>query len=189
MLSLTAWSSIDSIWGFKLNGRGSGTWFEVLGPTSIPFPYDIHGVSGGLSAYESTSAYHLGGFASWETSQYYPKEEGRVLPSGLLKFNFSTLEMTNSSDYQPISNGAMFNIPSYNDNDLLIVLPVGLFLWVSLSTMSLCMTRKMKSGIFKPLQVIFLNTGVPFVQLQIKKKGVLILKCKSETECYIRQKN
>lgn len=113
----------DAIWGFELDGRGSGTWYEVLGPTSVPFPYDIHGVSGGLSAYESTSAYHLGGFASWETSRYYPKKEGRVWPSGLLKFNFNTLEMTNSSKSQPISNGALFNIPSYDDNNLMIVLP------------------------------------------------------------------
>ena len=113
----------DAIWGFKLNDRGNGTWSEVLGPTSVPFPNDIHGISGGINAYDSTSAYHLGGFASWETSRYYPKKQGRVLPSGLLKFNFSTLEMTNLSKYEPITNGAMFNIPSFDDNNLMIALP------------------------------------------------------------------
>lgn len=123
----------DSIWGFKPNGGGGGAWSEVLGPTSAtPFPHNIHRISTGTSAYDGRSAYYLGGFASSDTSIFFPF--GRFQSSGLLTFDFDTLLMTNSSggDYTNavwggslINRGAMLNIPTFNDNNLLIILARG----------------------------------------------------------------
>ena len=123
----------DSIWGFKPNGRGGGDWYQVLGPTSAPpFPQNIHRISTGTYAYDSHSAYYLGGFASSETSEFY--ESDRFPSPGLLTFDFDTLLMTNSSDGGYITavwggnhynRAAMINIPTFDDNNLLIILPSG----------------------------------------------------------------
>lgn len=126
----------ESIWAFKPTGEGSGVWQEVFGPaSSIPFPQSIHRISSGASTYDSSNAYYLGGFASFATSQFYPKGLGRLSSSGLLKLDFDALLLTNSSDGGYIAPnipgsykypaGAMINIPTYNDNDLLIILPSG----------------------------------------------------------------
>lgn len=125
--------SPDSIWGFKPNGGGGGAWYEVLGPTSTtPFPQNIHRISTGASAYDGRSAYYLGGFASSETSQFY--QSSRSPSPGLLTFDFDTHLMTNSSDggYTTAvwggihyNRAAMINIPTFDDNNLLMILPSG----------------------------------------------------------------
>lgn len=114
----------DSIWGFRLNGEGSGVWYQVLGPVSTPFPSGIRRVAGGSSASDGSSAYYLGGWNSWETS---PDLQGfRLSSHGLLIFDFDTHTLTNLSDDGYITSqtpGAMINIPTYGDNGILLILP------------------------------------------------------------------
>ena len=126
----------DSIWGFRLNGEGSGVWYQVLGPVSTPFPSDIRRVTGGTSASDGSSAYYIGGWNSYETSPDLQNFRSPI--RGLLIFDFGTLTMTNSSDdsylasqtfrptiYGPAytTGGSMINIPTYGDNGILLVLP------------------------------------------------------------------
>lgn len=114
----------DSIWGFKPDGEGSGTWHQVLGPISKPFPSDIHRITYGMSASDGSRAYYLGGFGSWVTSPGMP--QSGISPPGLLMFDFETLTITNSSDdgYIPSQTpGAMINIPIYGENGVLAILP------------------------------------------------------------------
>lgn len=113
----------DSIWGFKPDGEGSGTWHQVLGPISKPFPSDIHRIACGLSGSDGSRGYYLGGFVSWETSPGMPQD--RFFPPSLLMFDFETLTITNSSDdgYISQNSGAMINIPIYGENGVLVILP------------------------------------------------------------------
>lgn len=116
----------DSIWGFRLNGEGSASWYQVLGPVSKPFPSDIHRIASGKSASDGKSAYYLGGFGSWETSLGLPGF--RLASPGLLVFNFDTLTLTNSSDSgynSSQSPGAIIDIPTYGENGVLLALPDG----------------------------------------------------------------
>ena len=120
----------ESIWAFNVTGEGSANWKEVLGPTSsLPFPDNIHRISCGSSTYDGSNAYYLGGFGSSQTSQFY---SDLIFSSGLLKFDFATLSLTNLSDggylapHIPgnvgIAAGKMVNIPTY---DLLLIMPNG----------------------------------------------------------------
>lgn len=114
----------DAIWGFSPNGEGSGAWHEVLGPNTLPFPNDIHRSSGGASATDGSSAYHLGGFQSYESDKQL--NQARFSPDGLLKFDFDTYQITNASAQAYLSTqtpGPMINIPSYGDNGILVILP------------------------------------------------------------------
>lgn len=126
----------ESIWAFNVTGEGSANWYEVLGPTSsMPFPSNIHRVSCGTSTYDGSNAYYLGGYGAKETSQFFPAQSPRNWSSGLLKFDFATLSLTNSSDGGYLAPhvpgtvefpaGAMINIPRYDDNDLLLIMPSG----------------------------------------------------------------
>lgn len=114
----------DSIWGFKPDGEGSGTWHQVLGPVSTPFPTDIHRPAEGQSASDGRRAYYLGGRGSAKTSLGMPQSE--IYLPGLLMFDFETLTITNSSDDSYTSSqvpGAMINIPIYGENGVLLLLP------------------------------------------------------------------
>lgn len=114
----------DSIWGFKPDRKGSGTWSQVLGPVSVPFSSDIRRIADGRYASDGNSAYYLGGWDSAETS--FNLQGARVPRPGLLKFNFDNLTMTNSSDdgyFSPFSPGAMIYVPTYGDQGILVILP------------------------------------------------------------------
>lgn len=128
---------IESIWGFKLNDQGKAVWEQVIGPvTAIPFPDTIHRVARGMAATDGNRAYYLGGFYSGETSPSSDTNADHRFPApGLLKFDFNTLTLTNSSDGgykaprvpgrsdQP--GGAMIHMPMYGDDGILGILPSG----------------------------------------------------------------
>lgn len=121
----------DSIWGFRPNGEGGGTWNQVLGPVSKPFPSGIHRLSSGASVSDGSSAYYLAGFGSGETSPDLSQPRRRY--HGLLTFDFDTLTLTNSSDdgfeygKDKDYHQAMINIPIYGYNGVLVVLTLGSF--------------------------------------------------------------
>lgn len=116
-----------SIWGFKLNDKGTADWYQVMGPvSSTPFPSDIHHISSGMSTFDENRAYYLGGVGS---------PSGDPTPSpGLLMFDFNTLKFTNSSDGNYLApetslhrwpRGAMINVSTYGDDGILVILPSG----------------------------------------------------------------
>ncbi|MCJ1467511.1 hypothetical protein MMC07_006136 [Pseudocyphellaria aurata] len=123
---------LDSIWGFKLNDEGTAAWYQVMGPVSTtPFPTGMHRIASGASTSDSNRAYYLGGFYSDMTS---PSTSSNQTPaSGLLTFDFDTLNFTNSSDGGYLAphfgdrwpTGRMFSISRYGDDGILVVIPSG----------------------------------------------------------------
>lgn len=102
----------DSIWGFTPDGNGGGTWTEVLGLVGKkPFPSDIHGTSSGMFVSDNNDAYYVGGFISDRTS---PQASDTFTNTGLLRLNFETLTLTNSSELGwSVKSGALLNVPAY----------------------------------------------------------------------------
>ena len=115
----------DSIQGFTPDGKGGGEWKQVLGPVSEkPFPFDLHGTSGGRFANDVDDAYYLAGYISTSTSPVAPDDWYDNV--GLLKFNFKTLTMTNLTSAGLISAGltikwgVLLDIPIYGSDGVLL---------------------------------------------------------------------
>ncbi len=102
----------DALWGFTPDGNGGGTWREVLGLVGEkPFPSDIHSAAFGMSASDNNDGYYLRGFISERTSPLVSHSRSN---SGLLRLNFATLTLTNSSELSlPVENGALLNVPVF----------------------------------------------------------------------------
>ena len=123
----------DSIQGFTPNDKKGGEWREVLGPSSEkPFPSNIHGVSSGVFVSDADDAYYLAGYVSSLTSPTGPYQWYEN--TGLLKFDFKTLTMTNlTSAGLSIDFNVLLNIPIYGSDGVLLAfggsqnkVPVGL---------------------------------------------------------------
>ena len=123
----------ESIWGFSPDNMGSGTWKEVLGPTSLPFPPNIIRPALANSATDDKKGYFLGGFTSLGTSPEVSLDYGVIRPApGLLSFNFETLSLVNSSDggyfasdytNNPARNpGSMVQAPPFGVDGVLIIM-------------------------------------------------------------------
>lgn len=108
-----------SLLGFTPDGNGGGKWTEVLGHVGEkPFPLDIQSTSAGMVASDNNDAYDLGGFISNRTS---PDASISFQNTGLLRLNFETLTLTNSSEPgSPYPYGALLNVPIYGSNGVLI---------------------------------------------------------------------
>ena len=63
---------LQSLWSFKPDGSGSGTWNEVLNPNASVWTGFIRQVFG-LQAYGSDSAWCLGGYSSADRIQLIPR--------------------------------------------------------------------------------------------------------------------
>lgn len=111
---------LDSIQGFTPNGKGGGDWKELLGAVgNKPFPSDIHGTTAGMFAGDAIDGCYLGGFISSYTSPLAPNQ--RYNNTGLLRFNFESLTMTNSSGPEsPIDHGVLLNVPIYGSSGVLL---------------------------------------------------------------------
>lgn len=118
-----AWDSVsptvDSVWGFRPNGNGSGSWTEILGFVGEkPFPSDIHGTSDGMFTNDDNNAYYLDGNISNTSS---PSVPSAYRNTGLLRLNFETLTLTNSSELGlAFSKGVLLNVPVYGVNGVLV---------------------------------------------------------------------
>ena len=89
---------LESIWAFIPDDQGSSRWNEAVGPTvDIPFPASIVRPATGASAF--TTAYYLGGYTSgWSSLNSQLPPAAIENSPGLLKFDFASLVLTNSSD-------------------------------------------------------------------------------------------
>ncbi|WP_375449207.1 hypothetical protein [uncultured Nostoc sp.] len=114
----------ESIWAFTPDGKGTGNWKEVLGPTAAkPFPSEITRLSSGVDASDESHGYYLGGWANRATSPLITEDGYKLMP-GFLTLNFADLTITNTSDgfYQ---YGKMINVPYYGTSGVLILLGKG----------------------------------------------------------------
>lgn len=114
----------ESIWAFTPDGKGSGNWKEVLGPTGAkPFPPDILRRSSGAIASDESHGYYLGGWVARTTSLLSTKIEKEFVP-GLLTLNFTDLTITKTSDgFYEYSQ--MVNVPHYGTSGVFVILGSG----------------------------------------------------------------
>ena len=122
----------ESIWAFTPDGRGSGNWKEVLGPTGANvFPSNIVRPSDGGFCNDESSGYYVGGFV-------YPRSTRSVTAPeasrGLLTFRFNDSQLTNTSDgnYERsldqtnlYGSGKMVNIPTFGTGGIIVLLGEG----------------------------------------------------------------
>lgn len=110
----------DTMWGFTPNDKGGGGWAEVLGPVGHkPFPSDLHGTTSGMFIGDDNDGYYLGGYISKTTTLNGP--DNFYNNTGLLKFNFESLTITNSSGPDLMFDfGALVNVPIYDPNGVLL---------------------------------------------------------------------
>lgn len=110
----------DSIQGFTPDGVGGGHWTEIIGLVGEkPFPSDIHGTSSGMFTSDDKDAYYAGGFISERTSPSVPN--GNHQNFGLLRLNFETITLTNSSSFGlSFFRGGFLNVPVYGSRGVLL---------------------------------------------------------------------
>lgn len=110
----------DSIQGFTPDGAGRGHWAEIIGLVGEkPFPSDIHSPSSGMFISDDQDAYYAGGFISERTSPSVPN--GYRQNFGLLRLNFETIELTNStSSGLSFFAGGFLNVPFYGSHGVLL---------------------------------------------------------------------
>lgn len=122
-----------SIWGFTPDGQGRGEWAEVIGPTSEkPFPSSIIMTAAGVSAYDDSNGYYIGGFVDKRTSLQVLVDAGPTTVPGLLTYSFDSSTITNTSDghYQGIwypnkywmGPAVMLNVPVYGSDGILVLM-------------------------------------------------------------------
>jgi hypothetical protein len=105
-----------SLWRLKLDGSGrNGTWTEALFPRHRAFDALTRSV-GGLSAFNSTSAYVLGGYASGQDADR-GVAYGTPLP-GLVRYDMARSEFVNASATQyygtgTAQRGQMLHVPVF----------------------------------------------------------------------------
>lgn len=123
----------ESMWTFAPDGRGSGNWKEVLGPTANVFPSDIVRPHSGGFCNDESSGYYVGGYLSGlsTTSRKFSPE---IVSRGLLTFRFDDLHITNTSDgnygrslsrEDIAGSGKMVNIPTFGTGGIIILLGEG----------------------------------------------------------------
>ena len=111
----------ESIWSLQTNAGNGASWREVIGPASArPSPRDTLGTFDGMFCSDNKMGYYLGGYisslTSWRTSDFFPNR-------GLLRFDFQTLKLTNSSELGfEVALNALVNVAPF---DVLIALGGG----------------------------------------------------------------
>ena len=103
----------ESIWQFAPSGDGSGAWTEAVGPTGdAPYPASALRAANGAAASDGKHGYYIGGYngqLTTKTFHNYPWPSYRQA-GGLQTFDFSSLNLTNSSD------GGYFASQYYNES-------------------------------------------------------------------------
>ena len=113
----------QSVWSFKPDGTGSGSWNEVISPGTSALS-GITQPSAGLTAYGPDSAWYLGG---------YPAKNGLGGPflvqwlPGMVEFDMASKSFTNSSAAEYNANGAvirgaMHYVPSFGQSGMVLVM-------------------------------------------------------------------
>lgn len=114
----------DIVQAFTPDEKGGGEWTEALGPVGEkPFPPDIHGTSSGMFANDDNDAYFVGGFINSGTS---PSASQQFDNTGLLRLNFESLTLTNSTSLgKAPPGGVLLDVPIYGSNGVLLALGGG----------------------------------------------------------------
>lgn len=115
-----------SLWSFKPDGSGSGSWNQVLDSGS-PVWDSITRPCQSMMAFGSGSAYVLGGFESSQTALAAAILEQSIAVPGLVQFNMTTKKFSNStaggySFNGTAEKGAMHYVPSFGPNGLFVVM-------------------------------------------------------------------
>lgn len=110
-----------SIWTFKPDGTGSGTWAQAIKSNAASLE-SISQPVGALMAYGPNNAWALGGFAATKDPYYLG-----VAQPGLVGFDFESKTFTNVSASGYSSNGtvafgAMQHVPSFGPDGILVVM-------------------------------------------------------------------
>lgn len=113
------------LWSFKLDGKGSGSWSQVYDSRASAFASMTRPYQGSM-AQDDGAAYILGGVSTADTSHETRGQPYITLP-GLIKYNFTTAEFTNSTatDYHgagTAARGQMLYVPTYGEKGLYIPL-------------------------------------------------------------------
>lgn len=123
----------ESIWAFSPDGKGTGSWKEVLGPSAGIFPPGIMRPFNGGFCSDDSYGYYVGGYVSSRSTPSLDSDTN-VMSHGLLKFDFGDLKITNTSDgdygrSQLIQilggTGKVVNVPIYGAGGIVILLGEG----------------------------------------------------------------
>ena len=113
----------QSVWSFKPDGAGSGSWNEVISSDASALS-GITQPCAGLTAYGPDSAWYLGGFLAEDGDEYNPHTQW--LP-GMVEFDMASKAFTNSSatEYNTngtVMSGAMHYVPSFGQSGMVLVM-------------------------------------------------------------------
>ena len=113
-----------SLWSFKPDGAGSGTWSEALDTNDQAWGSLTRSVRG-LAAYGGDSAFVLSGVANSQTSLETQDAPNDILLPGIVQFNMTTKKFTNSSARgytynQTAQSGNAQYVPSFGPNGLFL---------------------------------------------------------------------
>lgn len=115
-----------SLWSFKPDGIGSGTWAEVI-PAGDAAWENLTRTTYGYQASDGNTALVLGGVTTSKTSPETQDYSRDLLQPGLLEFDMRTRRFTNSSAKSFNADGTgvqgqMQFVPSFGPNGLFLIL-------------------------------------------------------------------
>lgn len=115
-----------SLWSFKPDGTGGGTWKREIGNSDPAFDHLTRPVRG-YQAYGRDAALSLGGVSTYQTSPTTEQVEDDIPLAGLLGLNMTTKTFTNSSakSFNAGQNGVlgqMHYVPSFGPNGFFAIM-------------------------------------------------------------------
>ncbi|KAI9791798.1 MAG: hypothetical protein M1833_001322 [Piccolia ochrophora] len=117
-----------SVWRFTPNGRGGGSWNESTDAIDPAFG-TITRPSSGLTAFSNESAYYLGGYSNYLTSEDTKdlRPDDTIPLPGMIEYNFQTGAWHNNSaaKYSPKGIGAfgrMEYVPNFGEKGLFVMI-------------------------------------------------------------------
>ncbi|KAL9601371.1 MAG: hypothetical protein Q9219_002547 [cf. Caloplaca sp. 3 TL-2023] len=115
-----------SLWSFKPDGSGSGTWKEEIGKDDPAFNRLMRPFKGYIG-YGGDSAFVFGGISNFQSDERTKDVTDDILLPGLIKLNMTTKEFTNSSaeDFGRDGDavfGGMHYVPSFGPGGLFLLM-------------------------------------------------------------------
>ena len=121
-----SWVFDRGLWSLKLDGKGNGSWSQVLEATNPTFD-NVTRPFQGSAAFAGDAAYVLGGVSTSQTSPELAGIPYQVPLPGLVTYNMTTREFTNSSATEYYETGSaqrgqMIHVPTYGRKGLFMVM-------------------------------------------------------------------
>ena len=120
----------DGIWGFNLNGNGSGEWVEYVGSTAdTTWPQGFVRPTNGFWSSDGDTGYFFGGLGNDHTDIAFSTSDFQIVP-GLVTYDFASRTLRNSTNVADrISQwayvGRMIYVPAFGPKGVLIPLGGG----------------------------------------------------------------